>query len=50
LHDYAVIREIRRRSGGAFDLPQGTIYPVLHRLEQMGLLASRRIAAESGWR
>ena len=24
-HGYAVIQEIRRRSGGAFDLPEGTI-------------------------
>jgi PadR family transcriptional regulator, regulatory protein PadR len=47
-HGYAVIQEIHRRSGGAFDLPEGTIYPVLHRLEQMGLLASRWITAESG--
>jgi PadR family transcriptional regulator, regulatory protein PadR len=40
-HGYAVIEEIRHRSGQAFDLPEGTIYPVLHRLEQAGLLASR---------
>lgn len=40
-HGYAIIQEIRRRSGGAFDLPEGTIYPVLHRLEEAGLLASR---------
>ena len=33
-HGYAVIQEIRRRSGGAFDLPEGTIYPALHRLER----------------
>src|SRR3974390_451239 len=47
-HGYAVIREIRRRSGGAFDLPEGTIYPALHRLEQGGLLSSRWTAAGSG--
>jgi transcriptional regulator len=47
-HGYAVIEEIRRRSGQAFDLPEGTIYPVLHRLEQAGLLASRWVTAESG--
>ena len=39
-HGYAVIEEIKRRSGGAFDLPEGTIYPALHRLERSGLLAS----------
>ncbi len=47
-HGYAVIQEIRRRSGGAFDLPEGTIYPALHRLEQGGLLNSRWTAGESG--
>ena len=40
-HGYGIIQEIRRRSGGAFDLPEGTIYPVLHRLEEAGLLSSR---------
>jgi transcriptional regulator len=47
-HGYAVIQEIRRRSSGAFDLPEGTVYPVLHRLEQKGLLGSRWTTAESG--
>ncbi len=49
-HGYAVIEAIRRRSGGSFDLPEGTIYPALHRLEQAGLLASRWVTAESGRR
>jgi transcriptional regulator len=49
-HGYAVIEEIKRRSGGAFDLPEGTIYPVLHRLEQAGLLDGRWVRAESGRR
>jgi PadR family transcriptional regulator PadR len=49
-HGYAIIEEIRRRSGEAFDLPEGTVYPVLHRLEQAGMLASRWVTAESGRR
>jgi len=49
-HGYAVIAEIRRKSGQAFDLPEGTIYPVLHRLEHAGLLVSRWETAESGRR
>jgi PadR family transcriptional regulator len=49
-HGYAVIEEIRRKSGQAFDLPEGTIYPALHRLEQAGLLASRWVIADSGRR
>jgi PadR family transcriptional regulator, regulatory protein PadR len=39
-HGYAVIEELRRRSAGAFDLPEGTVYPALHRLEAWGFLAS----------
>jgi DNA-binding PadR family transcriptional regulator len=39
-HGYAVIEELRRRTEGAIDLPEGTIYPALHRLERAGLLAS----------
>ena len=39
-HGYAVIQQVRLRSGGAFDLPEGTIYPALHRLEDAGLLSS----------
>jgi PadR family transcriptional regulator PadR len=38
LHGYAVIEALRARSGGAFDLPTGTVYPALHRLERAGLL------------
>ena len=32
-HGYAIISALRDRSGGTFDLPEGTIYPALHRLE-----------------
>jgi len=39
-HGYAVIEELKQRSGGAFALPEGTVYPALHRLERAGLLAS----------
>src|SRR3982074_2348832 len=39
-HGYAIIETIRQRSAGTFDLPEGTVYPALHRLEQAGLLSS----------
>ncbi len=39
-HGYAIIEALRQRSGGTFDLPEGTIYPALHRLESDGLLRS----------
>ncbi len=39
-HGYAMIEALRHRSEGTFDLPEGTIYPALHRLECQGLLRS----------
>lgn len=39
-HGYAIIGALRDRSEGAFDLPEGTIYPALHRLEKSGYLRS----------
>jgi transcriptional regulator len=40
MHGYAVIEQLRLRSEDRFDLPEGTLYPVLHRLERSGLLTS----------
>src|SRR6266508_4797282 len=37
-HGYAVIEALRTASGGRFDLPTGTVYPALHRLERAGLV------------
>lgn len=39
-HGYAIIAALRARSEGTFDLPEGTVYPALHRLAAAGLLAS----------
>jgi DNA-binding PadR family transcriptional regulator len=38
-HGYAVKEALREGSGGRFDLPTGTVYPALHRLEDAGLIA-----------
>jgi PadR family transcriptional regulator len=38
LHGYAIIEALRARSGGTFDLPGGTVYPALRRLEAAGLV------------
>lgn len=40
LHGYAVMEALRERSGGAVDLPTGTLYPALRRLERAGYLRS----------
>jgi transcriptional regulator len=47
-HGYAIIETIKSRSGATFDLPEGTVYPALHRLEQAGLLASSWTTTPSG--
>jgi PadR family transcriptional regulator, regulatory protein PadR len=39
-HGYEVIRRLTASSGGLFDLPEGTVYPALYRLEKSGALAS----------
>src|SRR5712671_5741060 len=49
-HGYVIISALRERSEGTFDLPEGTIYPALHRLEEAGLLASSWMTADSGRR
>jgi DNA-binding PadR family transcriptional regulator len=38
-HGYAVKEALRDGSGGRFDLPTGTVYPALHRLEAAKLIA-----------
>ena len=35
-HGYAVVEQLRLRSRGAFELPEGTVYPALHRLADRG--------------
>ena len=40
-HGYRLVDVLRERSGGAFDLSEGTVYPALYRLERAGLLSSR---------
>jgi DNA-binding PadR family transcriptional regulator len=40
MHGYAIIEALKQRSGGSLSLPEGTVYPALHRLEAAGLLSS----------
>ena len=49
-HGYAVIEQLRSKSGEAFDLPEGTVYPALHRLEREGLVRSRWESGENARR
>lgn len=40
LHGYAIMEALRQRSGGKLDVPTGTLYPALRRLERAGYLRS----------
>ncbi|WP_026875165.1 helix-turn-helix transcriptional regulator [Jiangella gansuensis] len=40
LHGYGIAEALHSRSDGAIDLPTGTLYPALRRLERLGYLRS----------
>jgi len=40
LHGYGVLLRIRQISGQALEIPQGSLYPALYRLEQQGLIGA----------
>jgi PadR family transcriptional regulator PadR len=40
-HGYAIRDALRTHSGGRFDLPSGTVYPALYRLERAGLIVGQ---------
>jgi transcriptional regulator len=39
-HGYGVLLRVHQISGGALDIPQGSLYPALYRLEHQGLLVT----------
>ena len=50
LHGYRIARRIEQISGNQLVLNQGTLYPALLKLEQMGWISSRWGESESGRR
>jgi PadR family transcriptional regulator PadR len=38
LHGYALVHRLKLISGGRLEVPQGSLYPALHRLENRGML------------
>ena len=46
LHGYAIMEVLRVRSAGQVDLPTGTVYPAMHRLERAGLVTATWSQAE----
>lgn len=39
-HGYAVLEALRARSSGTLDLPTGSLYPAMRRLERTGMVLS----------
>ncbi len=48
LHGYAIAQRINRTSQALLHVPQGSLYPALHRLENKGWLAAEWLETESG--
>ena len=48
LYGYEMIEELRRRSDDTFHLKAGTLYPLLHGLEEKGFVTAYEQAAASG--
>jgi transcriptional regulator len=50
LHGYGVLLRIRQISGEALEIPQGSLYPALYRLEHQGLITAEWGVSENGRR
>ena len=49
-YGYAILRRVRELSGGRIEWTDGMLYPVLHRLERLGLVEAHWDVADSGRR
>ena len=47
-YGYAIIKQVRDLSGGKMQWTDGMLYPVLHRLENQGLITSQERISETG--
>ncbi len=47
-YGYEIIQQVRELSGGAMEWSDGMLYPVLHRLDREGLIASQWKESETG--
>jgi PadR family transcriptional regulator, regulatory protein PadR len=48
VHGYAIAQRLQQVSRNVVQVPQGSLYPALHRLENRGLLAADWKASETG--
>lgn len=39
-HGYAILKEIRERTGGSIEVREGKLYPLLHAMEKQSLISS----------
>ncbi len=47
-YGYAIIQDVRKRSGDQIQWTDGMLYPVLHRMERNGLIKARWVKLENG--
>jgi PadR family transcriptional regulator PadR len=48
MYGYELLAELRKRSEAVIDLPEGTVYPALRRLEREGLIGGRWVDIAGG--
>ena len=48
IHGYAIAQRLRQISKDVLQVPQGSLYPALHRLENRGLLEAEWQSSETG--
>src|SRR5215469_15952001 len=48
LHGYAIAQRLEQTSRGVVQVPEGSLYPALHRLENRGVLAADWKKTETG--
>lgn len=48
MYGYQMIEQLRTRSNNVFEMKAGTLYPLLHQLEQQGLVTAYEQAANGG--
>jgi PadR family transcriptional regulator, regulatory protein PadR len=48
MYGYEVASELRERTDGHFELKEGTLYPVLYRLEEAGQVVTEWVTPERG--
>ncbi len=48
MYGYEIIKELEQRSEGIFKFKEGTLYPVLHKIENMGYVKSYRKTGDNG--